>query len=73
MTKMTPQEAAVAVSVDAWAALPLLRERAAQVRTAVANHHFDAAGMTAALQAFNAAQAITPVPDVHEALKQGLI
>lgn len=73
MTQMTPQEAAVAATVDAWAALPILRERAAVVRAAVRNHRFDAAGMTAALEAFNAAQAQTPVPDVHEALEQGLV
>lgn len=71
MTGLTPQEAAVAAVFHAWPQLPQVRARAAAVHAAVQGHRFDAAGMTAALAAFNAAH--TPVPDVHEAIAQGLL
>jgi hypothetical protein len=66
----TPEELAVQAAIPAWEALPALVAKAAQVKAAVAGHRFDAAGMTAALAAFNAGPA---VPDAHQALAQGLV
>lgn len=74
MAHLTPAEIAVNLAanaaVPAWEALPCIAVKAAQVRAAVAGHSFDADGMTAALQAFNTGPV---VPDVDQALAQGLI
>lgn len=68
--EFTAEELAIRAATPAWTELPVIVERAQAVREAVAGHGFDAAGMTAALQAFNAGPV---VPDVHQALAQGLI
>ena len=70
MANFTPEELAVQAAIPAWEALPVIVARSELVRAAVAGHGFDAAGMTAALQAFNSGPV---VPDAHQALAQGLI
>ena len=69
----TPEELASRAATPAWLALPALVERAEAVQAAVAGHSFNAAGMTAALQAFIALDKVNPVPDVDQALAQGLV
>jgi hypothetical protein len=73
MAHLTPEEQASQAATPAWKALPVIQDRQAALRPAVAGHRFDAAGMTAALQAFNSLQAVDPVPDVLQAMAQGLI
>jgi hypothetical protein len=66
----TPEELAVRAATPAWTALPVIVAKGQAVQAAVAGHRFDAAGITAALAAFNAGPA---VPDVHQAIARGLI
>jgi hypothetical protein len=69
----TPEELASRAATPAWRALPATVARGEAVRAAVAGHRFDAAGLTAALQAFIALDQVDPIPDIHQALAQGLI
>lgn len=75
MAALTPEEQAANNATPAWRALPSTQARMAELHAiAVAqNLSFDAAGMTAILQAFNALDAVNPIPDVIQAMAQKLI
>lgn len=75
MAHLTPEEQASQSATPAWKALPATAARAAALReVAVAqNLKFDAAGMTAVLQAFIALDAVEPILDVQQAMRAGLV
>ena len=69
----TPEELAARAATPAWRALPVIVARGEAVRAAVVGQRFDAAGLTAALQAFIALDRVNRIPDIQQAMAQGLV
>lgn len=72
---LTPGEQAVADATPAWRALPTTVARAAELRAVAATlrHLGDADAITALNRAFADLDRANPIPDVHQALADGLV